>query len=319
MEPAISVIVPVYNVAPYLRRCLDSILAQTYSSLELILVDDGSLDDSGDICDEYAERDVRVRVFHKTNGGASSARNHGTSKVRGAYLMYVDSDDYIEHDMVACQLELAKKHHADIVCCGYLIEGGREKADQGHGKAFETNWTEISPYLLQGELFYTSLCNKLYSRRMIPYLQGDEDIAFTEDLLVNYRVCKMAETIVVDPSLRYHYVPRSTSLVQHSLSESQFSALTVTERLMEYEKNDGEHLAYCRRHRDVILMSLITRIMKSNRYWERYPALRAEVLADYQQIMNSGLYNKKERITAFWLKYCPSVYRAMVWVKVRLG
>ena len=96
MTPKISVIVPVYNTEKYLRRCIDSVLAQTYQDFELLLIDDGSKDSSGAICDEYAAKDARVRVFHKENGGVSSARNLGLDNARGEWVTFVDSDDYIE-------------------------------------------------------------------------------------------------------------------------------------------------------------------------------------------------------------------------------
>ena len=105
----ISVVVPVYNVEKYLNRCVDSILNQTYSDLEIILVDDGSTDRSGSICDEYLSIDSRVRVLHKENGGLSDARNHGIELANGSYLCFIDSDDYIHCEMIAHLYTLVKK------------------------------------------------------------------------------------------------------------------------------------------------------------------------------------------------------------------
>ena len=99
-SPTISVIVPVYNAEKYLHRCIDSVLAQTYKDFELLLIDDGSKDSSGTICDEYAAQDARVKVFHKENGGVSSARNVGLDHARGEWIMHLDGDDWIEHDML---------------------------------------------------------------------------------------------------------------------------------------------------------------------------------------------------------------------------
>lgn len=109
----ISIIVPVYKVEPYLRKCVDSILAQTFTDFEVILVDDGSPDNSGKICDEYASKDSRVRVIHKKNGGLSSARNAGIDVARGKYLGFVDSDDYIEKDMYELLYDNIVKEQAD--------------------------------------------------------------------------------------------------------------------------------------------------------------------------------------------------------------
>ena len=115
-NPLISVIVPVYNVEKYLGKCVDSILAQTYENLEIILVEDGTKDNSGAICDAYAAKDSRIRVIHKENGGLSSARNAGMDIARGEYFGFVDSDDWIEPKMYETLLNLAEKYHADLVC-----------------------------------------------------------------------------------------------------------------------------------------------------------------------------------------------------------
>ena len=117
MENLISVIVPVYNIEAYLRKCIDSILAQTYTNLEIILVDDGSTDNSGEICNEYAAKDARIRVIHKGNGGLSSARNTGIDIATGKYIGFVDSDDYLAPDMYEKLLGAIVNNHADISVC----------------------------------------------------------------------------------------------------------------------------------------------------------------------------------------------------------
>ena len=123
-KPMISVIVPVYNVESYLARCVDSILTQTYQNLEVILVDDGSKDNSGVICDDYARRDSRVNVIHKENGGLSSARNAGIEAAGGEYLAFVDSDDWIEPDAYERLLSAMQKHAAKLVVGGrYDVDG----------------------------------------------------------------------------------------------------------------------------------------------------------------------------------------------------
>ena len=119
-EPKISVIVPVYKVEPYLRKCLDSIINQTYRNLQIILVDDGSPDNCGAICDEYASKDSRIEVIHQENGGVSAARNAGLKLAAGDYIGWVDSDDWIEPDMYAYMLENMQKYEADIAVCSQI-------------------------------------------------------------------------------------------------------------------------------------------------------------------------------------------------------
>ena len=116
--PKVTVIVPVYNVEQYLRRCIDSILAQTFGDLELILVDDGSADSSGVICDAYAEKDSRVKVIHQKNSGVSAARNTGLDAAEGEYIAFVDSDDHVDPDYLAALLQTK----ADLVICGAILQ-----------------------------------------------------------------------------------------------------------------------------------------------------------------------------------------------------
>ena len=115
----ISIIIPVYNVETYIHKCIGSVLAQTYRNIEVILVDDGSPDNSGIICDEYAKKDKRVIVIHKKNGGLSDARNAGIDAATGDYIVFVDSDDYIAPDMIEKLYETQKRNNADITVCGY--------------------------------------------------------------------------------------------------------------------------------------------------------------------------------------------------------
>ena len=118
--PLISVIVPVYKVEKYLNQCIESVLAQTYQNLEIILVDDGSPDRSGEICEEYAKKDTRIRVLHKSNGGLSTARNTGLQIISGAYIAFLDSDDYLAPDMYETLYRELIENDADIAVCGFV-------------------------------------------------------------------------------------------------------------------------------------------------------------------------------------------------------
>lgn len=133
-SPTISVIIPVYNAEKYLRRCIDSVLSQTFTDFELLLIDDGSKDKSGAICDEYAAKDSRVRVFHKENGGVSSARNMGLDNACGNYIAFVDADDWIDGNMYYEMFAAINESKSDIVCCDYLYE--YENGDSSYAKTF---------------------------------------------------------------------------------------------------------------------------------------------------------------------------------------
>ena len=126
MEGKISVIVPIYNVEQYLRKCIDSIINQTYKNLEIILVDDGSWDNSPRICDEYAKRDNRIKVIHKKNGGLADARNTGLKMITGNYISFIDSDDYIEKTMYEKMIKVILKYNADIIECNLNYKYGNQ-------------------------------------------------------------------------------------------------------------------------------------------------------------------------------------------------
>ena len=129
LQPLVSVIVPVYNVEKYLTRCLDSIVEQTYQKLEILLINDGSTDDSGEICRQYAERDSRIRLFHQENRGQSAARNVGLDNMTGEYIVFVDSDDYISPYLIECLLNCILEYGTLITVCGYLdVEDGDDQA-----------------------------------------------------------------------------------------------------------------------------------------------------------------------------------------------
>ena len=127
----LSVVIPVYNVEKYLDKCVESIVNQTFKDLEIILVDDGSTDESGKMCDEWTEKDTRIKVIHKINGGLSSARNAGIKQAKGEYISFIDSDDFVEQDMYATMVEALDRTGKDIASCGRIVDlwGEREKRE----------------------------------------------------------------------------------------------------------------------------------------------------------------------------------------------
>lgn len=130
MGPKVSIVVPIYNVEAYLSRCLDSILSQTLQDIEVIAVNDGSTDASGEILDQYASKDTRIIVIHKKNGGVSAARNDGIQLVKGEYIGFVDPDDWIDHDMYEALYHSAVEEKADIVMCTYMREFGTHSKEK---------------------------------------------------------------------------------------------------------------------------------------------------------------------------------------------
>ena len=242
MIDLISVIVPVYKVEPYLRKCVDSILAQSYSDLEVILVDDGSPDNCGAICDEYAEKDARVRVIHKTNGGISDARNAGLDIMTGEYVAFVDSDDWIDEQHLSSLYKLVK-NGADIAVSDVC--------------QIRTDETEICTFVHReskdfvDEIVFVCVWNKLYSRSII----GDVrfTIPFMEDLPFNMRILgERHPNYAFTKSASYYYLKREDSIMTSHVSyeKVQNFALFINEMLLTaplYYSDEEKCRQYCSR------------------------------------------------------------------------
>lgn len=217
MADLISVIVPVYNVASDLPRCLDSILAQTHPYIEVIAVDDGSTDESGAILDRYAVRNPVIRVIHKENGGVTYARLCGMKEASGTWIGFVDGDDEIEPDMYERLLNNALTHNAQISHCGYQMVFPDGRINYFHNTGLLAKQDKITGLkeLLSGSKIEPGLCNKLFHKTLLHSLfhgeAVDTSIKINEDLLMNFYLFSAAETSVFDDWCPYHYIVRSTS------------------------------------------------------------------------------------------------------------
>lgn len=212
-QPLISVIVPVYNTKAYLGRCVDSVCAQTYSNLEILLIDDGSTDGTGEVCDEYVTKDQRIKVFHKENGGSSTARNLGLQKAEGAYIGFVDSDDYIAPDMYERLWRGAQKYDASVV------QIGRDEVDEQGNRLPDICIPPEKDTLIGHRDFLRELllhkgdcsfCTKLFRRdvlegRQFPVGALNEDFHFLVEILPEIG------TVVSLPGQAYHVFYRMNS------------------------------------------------------------------------------------------------------------
>ncbi len=224
MTPLLSVIVPVYNTEKYLEECLESILDQTFVNYEILLVDDGSTDNSGEICDAYAEKYNFIRVIHKKNAGIANTRKTGFLAARGKYISYVDSDKTIDPAMYAHMITQAQTHHADIVLCNILLDmGTKKKIRSNRVKSGFYNkaklQTQIYPHMLFGGENGTpgvipSLCNKIIKRNMLEkvLLATEDSISFGEDALCSFPCLLDAERVYVCDEPFYHYRMVETSV-----------------------------------------------------------------------------------------------------------
>lgn len=241
-EPLVSVIIPVYNAEEYLRRCVRSVLDQTMKELELILVDDGSTDGSGLICDEMAKTDDRVVVIHKTNGGVSDARNRGLDIARGSYIGFVDSDDYVDADIFAYLYGLARRYSADLVQCG-IYDHYAEKIltpYRKEGIKVEDRVTLFEDLLKgKGSGFY--VIGKLGKKELFQKIRF-RDYGYSEDALFLSEAAMLAERAVLSNVPKYHYFHRAGSLTTSRFAGYMLDTIRVYERIYRMAVSCSERL-----------------------------------------------------------------------------
>ena len=317
MNSLISVIVPVYNVEKYLARCVDSILRQTYENLEVILVDDGSHDASGQICEELAKTDARIRVIHKENGGLSSARNCGIEQARGDYLAFVDSDDWIEPESYRWMLERAEQTGAPMVCAGrydYNSATGEKTLGLCPVRDEEISGEEFAARVFTWDNADSSACDKLYRAELfegIRYPLGKTD----EDVPVTYLLALRAGRVALLSRPIYNYFHRPGSITTASVTEKNFHLEEHTEAI--FQKIRAEHPAIADQARYLRVRSLVHPLVlletsgeeARTRFSGQYRFLRRELRKHIGFIGSSSLFSKREKLEALLLML--GLYRGM--------
>lgn len=254
-DKLVSVIIPVYRVEErYLKRCIESILEQSYKSLEIILVDDGSLDGSGKICDDYALNDNRIQVFHIENGGVSNARNVGLNAATGEYITFVDSDDFLENYTIEHQLKILEENQADcaLISCNtiYVDSDGninsisKDEAIQTvvleQGAAMETLLYMKQPF---SGFEVTAVWGTLYRRALLKEVWFVRGMAIAEDFVFKFEVFKKINKIVISNQKGYNYLVHDNSAMRNGFNKNKLNAIYVLEDLMENtDKKDAYYV-----------------------------------------------------------------------------
>ncbi len=279
-KPLISVIVPVYNTSEHLPKCIDSIIAQTYENLEIFLVNDGSSDNSGDICDAYAAKDPRIKVIHKKNSGVSAARNDALKIMTGEYVGFVDSDDTVSPNMyeeLYCDLT---NNGADVAVCRFnRIEIGEKQIEEPVKYYFFTPEEAIKNMLI-GKYFAGQLCNKLFKSSLLDGLFLDESICFYEDLLITVEAFLRCKKICYSTKKLYNYFIRETSAVRSSFSEKHYTShlacIKIADMLSESELDIPKE--YTDTHILLCNLTLMHRLSGSAEHQKKYcPTVKSNI------------------------------------------
>ena len=297
----ISVIIPVYKVEKYLSRCVNSIINQTYKELEIILVDDGSPDNCGNICDDFSKLDARIKVIHKENGGLSSARNNGLLVAKGEYIAYADSDDYVDITMYEKMINCLENSNADIVQCGYSIiyEDDNQSILQRKDVLLNSTIIESKKSILDaffeiGKIDHV-VWNKLYKREVVENVQMVEG-RWYEDTMATFDILLNAHSMVTIAEPLYMYIQRSDSIMGKAFCEKNFDSLYAAEyvalKAHEYAKPFVNHAkillclncAYLYIKLRLANLDIPMQSKHSKRIWETFIKAWAEAKNDFKHV-----------------------------------
>ncbi|MBR1865981.1 MAG: glycosyltransferase [Lachnospiraceae bacterium] len=267
MGERISVIIPVYNVENYIEMCLESVIHQTYTNLQIILIDDGSSDRSGMICDRYQEKDPRIQVIHQINSGVSNARNKGLTLVKGSYVTFCDADDWIEPDMYEYLYGLLQQSECNIASCGARKESTESKVvvRSSKDKVLHMNKKEaIAAFHLRKDM-NEWIVTKLFEKSVISGLLFDESLRVCEDYVFGCDAIEKSIGVVCGTEIKYHYIQRKSSVSNHGYTEEFEKGLTAMEKYIDkYMKQ------YPDKKKDILAkymlenMGILTAMIKGN-------------------------------------------------------
>lgn len=319
MKPLISVILPIYNIKDYLDKCMKSIFAQTYKNLEIIMVDDGSTDGCGKLCDEYLEKDKRIRVFHKENGGLSDARNYGIERVSGEYITCIDPDDYVDKDYVEYLYKLIEKYKTKMSICQHrvLFDNGRIDDKGNSGDEVLPNKRCIER-MLYHDVIDTSAWAKLYHKDLFRNVKYPFGKLF-EDISTTYKLMLQCREIAVGYESKYNYFIRSNSIVNGKFNPKKMDLLEMTDQMgrdviAEYPDLSGAVL----RRRVYARFSTINQMLDVKEYQNERNEMIRFVKAHAKEVCALAATPKRDRYAIKLITISYPLYRAVwKWKKAR--
>lgn len=312
-QPKISVIVPVYKTEGLLDRCVESIVGQTYKNLEIILVDDGSPDNCPAMCDEWAEKDSRIRVIHKENGGVSSARNAALDIATGDYIGFVDSDDWIEPEMYSSLIQKISESGKNIALCSYYaveISGERYECRCVVDKEVLDKDDYFRFIVLGGDGGY--IWNRLYDADILKEVRFDEDIWYSEDLLFNFKTAQKSNGAAILDKIEYNYVQKRIREQAWIMDDHSFDSMTAFEIMLSYKDIPEDVYDCCLRGYAAAAFTLLSGVLTNEKYFYKYDDIRSAILNFKKRILTQKKYPLKYKVKTLALWLCPGFYNFMI-------
>ncbi len=305
----ISVIVPCYNIESYLPRCIESILAQTYKNLEVILISDGSTDGTDEVIREYAKKDSRIIPVFKQNSGVSDTRNRGLDIATGDYIGFVDGDDYIEPEMYETLLKNAIENNADISHCGYqMVFPSRVDYYYNTGKKVIQDNKKGIRDIIVGDYVEPSPCIKIYRKNIINNLRMPPDIKINEDVIFNFYAFVNSQKSVYEDLPFYHYILRKGSATTSKIDQNKlFDPVRVRKEIFEYSlknlDNEIQSVAYSSYLTSIINLYRVVSNSKLKEYKEDSFILKRQI----KEIKGNFMLSKRVKTERFLFFHCTGL------------
>lgn len=315
----VSIIIPVYNVEKYLSKCLDSVINQTYYNLEIILVDDGSTDSSGKICDEYMHSDKRVKVVHQKNGGLSNARNTGLNIFDGKYVTFIDSDDFVEQTYIERLYQIIQKSEADIAVVSFELFYEFQKIQTVKVDALEVK--EYSNIEAIADMWYqkninTSAWAKLYERKLFSDIRYPDGMIY-EDLGTTYKLFFASNKVAYSSEKLYYYLQRRDSIMQYKFSVKKIDRIVISQEILDWvNENCLELIPAAETRFFTSNIQVLREIPLNEQYKSELKKIKRNIKEYRIKVMRNKDAKKITRLIAFcsvidirWLKYLGSLYK----------
>lgn len=307
----ISVIIPVYKVEEYLPKCLDSVTNQTYTNLEIILVDDGSPDKSGVICDMYAGIDNRITVIHKQNEGVAKARNDALDIATGDYIGFVDSDDWIEPDMFEFLINNLVKYDADISMCGETAyENGKIIYTKSNGDVSILGQNDAKKLTVKGRSMGL-IWNKIYKKSILDNVRFSSEYGCSEDLIFVYQAVKNARNMVCVNIAKYNYFRREGGITKGEFGYGAFGVVDVMRNMLKQERGTDIY-PYCIKGFTDAAYTVLSGIITNNKCEDKFDELVKEIVSYRKDILFGGHHSAKDKIKVLLLSISSKLYRLTI-------
>lgn len=306
MAPTLSVVVPIYNVEKYLKQCLNSLANQTLSNIEIILVNDGSTDNSEAICQSYAEQDSRIKLFSKPNGGLSDARNFGIQKVTSPVVGFVDSDDYVDLDMFQVLMELKLRSNAEIAVGGVKMvsNDGEEYMVRAVEGEIIADRHDAMEELLKSKRITNSVCNKIFDITLFDQISFPVGKLY-EDEYVTYKLFDRANKVAMTNEVSYYYRSSPNSITHKPFSEREFDRIDASVIKVGYiDKKYPDLVQYAKRY---LVYDCVMALSKMKKYKSTYDQITRDNIRKYLGCFMRGDYSKGTKLFALIAAVSPAL------------